>query len=462
MKNSTKYSLLLVFMFCCSCISSTSQLNTTEDLITHTSEVEEITPTIASTSKPSISPLFTSTPKNKLPDLSEIPSWLSDSSSSVVHLSGYGSGVKHIFIHAESAESYYFSPPDFAKGHFFDGSSIFGLFSLEYGKIYYLDFHTRQVSEADYASENIRTIGDVSGYRELVMRSGSPESVERVLFRDVDSEEISSYGTYIFNHDSDEGEWTTRVYDTLSGESVYESNPQDGLWDIEAAWSPTNDRYIAIVKGEMNTQQDPFYVLSTKVEIIDVLSKSVVSRFSGDFGNIEWSDNGEKILYIDSRSLYWNYGEHFQGSPCILDIANGSRDCLDAIPNTHFQTEFDDFWIFRVDWGSDDRYIYYIMYYNLSADETSYICRYDLVTADIVCPDVDESVFGDNVVLGYSVSPGDNFLYLGIRPYGPGAGGPIASAITSIDSSVAYIINPIDFGLDEETIIADIFWLPPE
>jgi hypothetical protein len=422
-----------------------------------TAQVEELTPVPSITPTRIRPPVPTATQVTLAPVL-DLPEWLGEEGREILHIQGVDAerNLVHIFLNAATGETYTLLSPGFAPAYFWEEPRILGFISRDAFHLFFLDLKTGHYIQSDVSTETIKLVGDI-GFQEYVFRKESDG--ERVLVPSNQANSISLYGNYEYLLTLETGELTTRVRDRYSGELVFETNGQDGRWDLEAQWSPLNNRQLAIVQGTGDTDY-PFYVSSQRLEIVDVLTRSTVMRFEGDFGKIQWSADGGRILFLGSIAYNQRVGGYFKGSPCFLHLVDGSIECMPSIPLHHFQGRSEVEGLLKVRWGTNERYIYYLVYQSEGVNESGYVCQYDLLNGEIICPDFDFASFENFLTVWYETSPQEDYLFLYLRQVGTGPEGPCKYAVASIDSSVGYVIPELDRGIEEGAACLDASWLP--
>jgi hypothetical protein len=201
------------------------------------------------------------------------------------------------------------------------------------------------------------------------------------------------------------------VTDTKTNQVVWESATAENYWITDITWSPTEDSHLAFLQGSPKPLSD-FVTENISLTIVDVTTGKIISTYSGDFGGLSWSPDGNKILYQDPMVHYSNYGYSFQDAPCILFLATGEKRCLSAIPRLvpeGYKLET----IRNYEWGINSETIFYTYVYDSQSEEKTLgnLCIYSLVDSHITCPTQNLEVLHGRSVGLYDVSPNQEYIY---------------------------------------------------
>jgi hypothetical protein len=143
---------------------------------------------------------------------------------------------------------------------------------------------------------------------------------------------------------------------------------------------------------------------------VDVVTGKVLGSYDGDFGIIEWSPDGKKIIYQDPRSIYHNYGIGFTDAPCILFLVLGEKRCLRSIPRL-VPEGYDLLTTGAYKWGPDNEVIYFTYIYEKDGNRVGNLCMYSLITSYINCPTDQVEVLNGMSVGNHEVSPDQRFVH---------------------------------------------------
>ena len=144
--------------------------------------------------------------------------------------------------------------------------------------------------------------------------------------------------------------------------------------------------------------------------IVDVTTGNVLGSYEGNFGMVEWSPDGNKLLYEDALSNYKNYGVAFTDAPCILFLNLAEKRCLRAIPRLvpdgHQLVTTGSY-----EWAPDNQTILYAYIYETQGNWLGKLCIYSLVTGYINCPVENLEAINGMTIGAPDISPDQQFIH---------------------------------------------------
>lgn len=202
------------------------------------------------------------------------------------------------------------------------------------------------------------------------------------------------------------------ITNNVTNETVLDFTTPAETYITVFAWSSVNNDLLAYVQGKLAYPTD-LIIQDMTLNIIDVSSGKLLKTYSGDFGRMKWSPDGNKILFENARAVFSNYGVAFTEAPCIMFLNLDEQRCLRSIPRN-----VPDGYVLattaRYNWSMDGEKIFYTALYYKNQENYSIrgdVCIYDLVNGHINCPTESLDAF-DERDAGYSLSPNDEYLYL--------------------------------------------------
>ncbi|MBI5353077.1 MAG: hypothetical protein HZB50_10605 [Chloroflexi bacterium] len=389
-------------------------------------------------------------------DYYDLPAWMKDPDTNIVAAlitDDYEGKRKIAFFNAITGEKYEILMPQDISGYFWFDNENFGLLSKDLSTSYQINLPTGQVSMQEVSQETTRLLNQ--GYDDYENGSGDTASelvllkdsltnnpvFERAAFR----QENSKSGLFTANWT---GDYKTEieVIDTKTNQVVWKNSLANGMYGIEFAWSPNDEGQLAYLQGKPEPT-DSLLTESILLTIVDVTSGEILSSYSGDFGIIRWSHDGNKILYQNAWSRYVTYGFRFKDAPCILFLNLGEKRCLRSIPR-FVPEEYELVTTGVYSWGIDDNSIYYTYIYASQDNSIGNLCIYSLLNSHINCPTQNLDAIKGMTILNYEVSPGQqyvHFCYSGssiLNDYaGPSKDGIIKTDGTGFFSWVGAVMN---------------------
>jgi hypothetical protein len=296
------------------------------------------------------------------------------------------------------------SPMGFS-GFFWYDNMNFGLLSKDLQSAYKFNLQTGQMHVETVSAQSTRFL-DRDWINALVIFD-NPSSNE-VIFH-------HSWGTNDslmprFGAQWNENYTILGITDLNTNEIIREVMLPDDRYGTELVWSPVNENELAILQGSL--ADDGNVTEDMSLSIMNVLSGDILFTSRGNFGILEWSPDGKKILSLDPSFRYRNYGVAFEDAPCILSLETGRKECLEKIP--HIVPEGYDLATTGIyQWAQDSQSFFYTyLYYSQSGYEVlGDLCRYNLVDDQIHCMMQDLDVLQDRSIVSYDLSLDEQFIH---------------------------------------------------
>jgi hypothetical protein len=207
-------------------------------------------------------------------------------------------------------------------------------------------------------------------------------------------------------------ERTLTVYGTKTNQAIWKVTLPQDRFITEFIWSPVNENLLAFLEGSATPAG--FITESMKLNVVDVSQGKILFTYDNDdFGETQWSPDGQMILYLDSSYRYRGYGRAFTEAPCILFWETGKKRCLDKIPNiipAGYKLETTGVY----QWSKDSQSIFYTYEYVIISDHYEMLgnlCVYRLIEDSIHCPTQDLEALRKRSALWYDISPDERFIY---------------------------------------------------
>jgi len=365
----------------------------------------------------------TAIPENSPVPLSnhyDLPAWMKKPETNIVAAlitNDYEETRQVAFYNAITGDSYEILMPKDVSGYFWFDNANFGFLSKDLTTSYRINLPTGQVFSQEVPQESTRFLSQE--YDDYENKSGSTAN-ELILLKD------SSTNNLVFErvrwHDKSKSglfsaQWYgdnntgIEVIDTKTNQIVWQSPLSYGMYGTEFLWSPTNDSQLAFLQGKPEPLNG-FITESMVLTIVDVITGKILSSYSGDFGILSWSNDGEKILYQNAQSRYRTYGYGFVDAPCVLFLELGEKRCLRSIPRlVPTESTLETTGVYE--WGKDNQSIYFTYLYS-SPKANSYsgdLCIYSLINSHIDCPTQGLDVLKENSIVYYDLSPDQQFIH---------------------------------------------------
>jgi hypothetical protein len=338
----------------------------------------------------------------------DFPAWMTDSSNILAALisDDFKKTRKISFFNAATGENYEISAPIDMNGFFWYDNMNFGILSKDLKTAYRISMRTGRVQTETISAKSTRLLepGWVSALVVLNDHASGEVTFDRAWHSDV-SKDKKFAAEWTDNHH------TIVVTDTKTDQVVWKSTLAPDRLGTEIVWSPVEANHLAFLQGSLEPKSD-LIVKSMVLTIVDVVEGKVLSSYEGNLGVLEWSPDGEMILYQDPSFLYRGYGIPFKDAPCILFLATGEEKCLRAIPHI-IPAGYDLATTGVYEWANDSKFIYYTyVYYLQSNDEIlGNLCRYSLADEHIECPTQDLGALHGRSIVYYDISPNQEFIH---------------------------------------------------
>jgi len=209
-----------------------------------------------------------------------------------------------------------------------------------------------------------------------------------------------------FSAEWDENQMGIVVTDNQTNQVIWESELFQDTYGTSLRWSPKDESRLAYLRGKPGERSEFITELIT-LTIVDVVTGKVLGSYAGDFGRLEWSPDGQKILY-EAPITY--YGLAFTDAPCILFLNIGEKRCLRSIPRL-VPEGYDLTTTGVYKWGLSNETIYYTYIYGKEGNWIGNLCMYSLVTSYIICPTENLEALRGMTIIDHDISPDQQFLY---------------------------------------------------
>jgi len=319
---------------------------------------------------------------------------------------------KIAFFNAATAESHEISISQNISGFFWYDNQNFGFLPQELKTAFRLNLTSGNVFTEKIPSLATRLIepDSINGYFNGLKILGNPGSNHEIIFTSSWELSVSKDGTFTVKGKVDKDGFI--IINNITNESLMEFTTSPDTYITTYKWSPANDNLLAFVQGKYDSHFQ-FITENMTLNILDVQTGKLLKEYSGDFGWLNWSPDGKKILYENAKSPYHNYGIGFTEAPCIMFLDMDKQRCLNAIPRFVPQgyklattTQYN--------WSPDGGRIFYSVLYFKDQGKYSIrgdFCIYDLTNGHIACPTEKLDNLNERGV-GYSVSPNEEYVYL--------------------------------------------------
>ena len=411
----------LVILLLVSCAGNAPE-TITSSLETPTSNPPVTATELFPTRTPSPTPLPTNTPIALLP-VYQFPSWMGDPATNILAAlitDDVARTRKISFFNVTTGESYEILMPRDVSGYFWYDNANFGFLSKDMEKAHRINLPTGKVSTEPVSAQVTQFLTGEYEYDDYE-NSYKDTANTLELTKDTNTNEAlfrrTRYGEYgtrsrngRFSADWDENRTGIIVMDNKTNQILWESQPFQDTYGTIFRWSPKNESQLAYLQGRPAEPFSDFVTEEITLTIVDVVSGKVLGSYAGDFGIIEWSPDGKKIIYQDSRSIYHNYGVGFTDAPCILFLELGEKRCLRSIPRL-VPEGYDLLTTGIYKWGSNNDVIYFTYIYEKDGDRVGNLCMYSLITSYINCPTDHLEALNGMTVGNHEVSPDQQFIH---------------------------------------------------
>lgn len=372
-------------------------------------------PVSSTTPVVTISP--TNTEETTLPAYS-LPVWMGDPAINILAAlitDDYKRTRKISFYNAETGEKYDIPMPKDTSGYFWYDNAHFGFLSNDLMSTYKINMETGKVTKIAVSPQEVRLLNqeqdvdyqNLAGDKATALRViPDYSSNSGVLFEQARKNDKSINRLFAARWSGDNS--TIVVINTYTNQIVWESQSTNNVYGIEFLWSPTDENLLAYLQGKPEPLND-FIADSVTLTIVNVAKGEINSVYSGDFGTLKWSPDGNKILYQDP---WFRNGYAFRDAPCILFLETNEIKCLQSIPHI-IPPGYKLITTGIYKWGNNSNYIYYTYLYR-TPDETEKLgnlCVYNLVEGIIHCPTQELEILHGRSIVYFDISPDEQYLH---------------------------------------------------
>lgn len=424
-----KVTLLLLILVLTSCTGGNNKAplplnsptdNPTATILSPTSPSIRPAVTIAVPNSELVEPIPTSirpTPTVTLepfPNSYDLPVWMKATETPIaaaVISDEPGHTRKIAFFNPDTGESYEILMNRSTGGFFWFDNQNFGFLANDLKTVYRLNLTSGKAFVEEIPPLAARLVEpDWNGFVNGLKIVGNPDDAQEFTFTSLWQVDVSKNGTYAATRKS--GQEGIAVINNVTEEIVLDITTPTETYVTVYKWSPVNNNLLAYVQGEYAYPSD-FITQEMTLHIVDVESGSSLKKYSGNFGWMSWSPDGEKILYENAQSVYHNYGIGFTEAPCIMFLSMDEQKCLNSIPR-NVPPGFKLATTTQYEWSSNNERIFYSTLYLKDQELYSIrgdVCIYDLINGSIVCPTEKLEDLNERGV-SYSLSPSEDYIYL--------------------------------------------------
>jgi hypothetical protein len=345
------------------------------------------------------------------PDFIELPEWLKTSKNDdlFMALTGITDNGLILSVINPSTQQQFNIPISRNPKYFWssDGTSI-NIVNPDW-KLMTIDIHSGKVKYAVLDKNPFRFspwIFDDNTLTPLIA-SGFLDQLNFILLQPYESRRISFDSIYMVEVNTGLTEEPISVINIETGEVTPITSPNDGIYEVEYAWSPMKDQ-LAILQSRLPPQL--YYWPGDHIIIYDIDKKSVTSSFNGDFSYISWSSDGQQLLYRKS-SVEGERGFYYSNSPCVINIQSGMNKCYytikfqtDSVASNAFASGFD--------WFPGDLGITYLLAWTENSIDKGNFCIYYFKKDSITCPTQGLEDLSKRAVVNYDMSPSGEYVIL--------------------------------------------------
>jgi hypothetical protein len=310
------------------------------------------------------------------------------------------------FFNAATKEKFNLNPPMDFGGFFWYDNMNFGLLSKDMETAYRFNLETGQMITSSVSSQSTRFLyKDWANGLVTFTDPSSNEMIFDTLWETNKSLNKKYTAEWVDRH-------VIRVTETATDQFVWESSESKYRYGAEYVWSPVDESQFAFVQGSPEPLNE-FITDKLILTVVDVSKGKILSTYSGNFGPLEWSPDGKKILYLDPYFRYRNYGYGFTEAPCFLVLGTGEKRCLRSIPRL-IPTGHILLTTGVYHWTKDSNSIFYTYVYSLPSEWaiSGNLCNYNLIDGQINCPTEGLAELKDRSVIYYDLPPDEQYIHL--------------------------------------------------
>ncbi|MFZ5857430.1 MAG: hypothetical protein ACOYZ6_11415 [Chloroflexota bacterium] len=326
--------------------------------------------------QPTWTPTLVKPTRTSIPRLNhlDIPKWASDSNVDVLLLpiGDFFQFKNFALVNSDSGEIY--NLPELHHGGYFwmnDGKH-FGILSLDESEITLVDITTGEVTYHHPSKKAVQYV-DVDtettySYQAIGEKVEDPGFMLVYPWWDV-----SANGHYLVLENPYYDPGYTRVLDLRTDEIITLTDANDGIFDIDREWSPT-EAYLGIVHSDAEPglgfgfEKKPNFSL----KIYDIERGKVISVYK-NIPSISWSADSRKILYQPWTESLHNEFQYRQNPPCVFDIITGITKCYNEASVRHTTSTTYLLELGFMQWSPDGKRLGYIYYRAENKSRDSYI-----------------------------------------------------------------------------------------
>lgn len=292
------------------------------------------------------------------------------------------------FLNPHTGEWYNVPFPSDAKAYLWYDHLHFGFLSNNYQTMYVLDMSSGQVTKQAVSIESTRLLSTNDFFGPLKIRQ-DPLYPSNFVY-----EYAFSYWGYPYSMDTRyfaesngaKNEDPITVTNLETGQVIWQSNPSDGYWDVHFLWSSVQNSHLAIVAGRLSETGFGFPTKDTTLILLDVETGKTIASDKVDAGRIQWSPDGQKLLYRNAISDYWNFGLGFTEAPCFVSFETRKESCIWRIPNRPLPNGYTLITTDDYQWSADGKSIYFTYSYSSPDGMIGEVCNYNLLDGSFSCP----------------------------------------------------------------------------
>jgi hypothetical protein len=191
----------------------------------------------------------------------------------------------------------------------------------------------------------------------------------------------------------EEPERTVIIVDSITGDEIPLTSPNDGIIDVTFRVSP-DENYIAVAQstGDFEFLEFGPYI-GNQISIFRLSDRVLVLKVTEDMDltSLKFFPNNDKLIYM------------LDNTPCLIVISSRSKKCIDDIPQ-----KFPDADIYLGDPTSDSNRIGFV--YLNDKPHHGGLCFYDLLSGSIDCPTDNFESLNEYGVMNYSLSPDEKYV----------------------------------------------------
>lgn len=340
----------------------------------------------------------------------DFPSWMNNPQTVVLAAlfrDDLEKSRKIYFFNAATGEKFELNPAMPFGGFFWYDNMNFGLLAEDMNAAYKFDLKTEKIQTETISPHSTRFLTK-TWTNGLIMFDELSSS--EITFDD--AQETNKSLNKLFTAQWSSAEKRITASDTKTNQVIWELTLPENREITEILWSPVNENTLAFLEGSPEPLNG-FIIENMTLTIVDIVEGKILSSYDGDFGILHWSPDGKMILYQNARFRYRNYGVSFTDAPCLLILATGEKRCLRSIPRV-VPTGYELLTTGVYRWANDSNSIYYTYLYSLPSEWNilGNLCNYSLMNSHINCPTQNLQVLQGRSVIGYDLSPDEQFIHI--------------------------------------------------